>query len=126
MDGLREGYWVSLNGVVERPRCRLGVFGGRMDVYIPCTGALGAAVRGRDLTGFDTYRLCSIPSALSRVECFFYPSFILYFFGGRGRRCCVAKVLLSSVSNWGLWNPRDPLGAVYVRLFGLPVGGYFD
>ena len=46
---------MSLDGVVERPRCQLEVFGGRMDVYTAGCDALGAAVRGRHLTGFDTY-----------------------------------------------------------------------
>jgi len=87
---------VSLNGVVERPRCQLGVFGGRMDVYTAGCGALGAAVRGRHLTGFDTYQFRCIPSAaLPGVECLSYPPFIFYFFDG-GRCCCCAKVLLSS------------------------------
>jgi len=41
MDELRKGYWVPLNGVVERPQYRPGVFGGRMDVYIvPCSAVL--------------------------------------------------------------------------------------
>ena len=46
MGELRKGYWVLLNGVVERPQYRPGVFGGRMDVCTVQHGALGVAVRG--------------------------------------------------------------------------------
>ena len=82
MGELRKGYWVLLNGVVERPQYRPGVFGSRMDVCTVQYGALGVAVRGWHLAGFDTYRFCCIPSALPRVECLTYPPFIFYFFDG--------------------------------------------
>jgi len=65
---------VPLNGVVERPQYRPGVFGGRMDVYTVQYGALGVAVCGWHLAGFDTYGFRYIPSALPRVECLSYPA----------------------------------------------------